>query len=125
LMLRERFDEAELEFRAAIESDPQYAEALNNLGTSLGRQAKNSEAAQSFREAIAISPQYTQALVNLGLTLAAQANYAEAERQLQNALKIIGVAQSDAEVDMGFGGCGVKTNKFPKCLDGICISAAF
>src|SRR2546421_6244497 len=50
--LQGRLAEAEREFRAAIESNPQYGEALNNLGTLFGRQGKNAEAATLFRQAI-------------------------------------------------------------------------
>ena len=62
----------------AIELAPQFAEALNNLGTIYFQKQEFSRAEQIFRTALQKDPQAYQPLVNLGGTVLAQGRLQEA-----------------------------------------------
>ena len=57
--------EAEILIRRAIELQPDYALAYNNLGNILSAQNKLKEAESCFRKAITLNPNLTKAYVNL------------------------------------------------------------
>jgi len=77
---------AEEEFRRALDANPEFAEAENDLGVLYARLGKNDEAMSLFRRATEHSPQYVAALANLGLALADQGKYDEARLELQRAV---------------------------------------
>ncbi len=45
---------------------PDYAEAYNNMGTSLKEQGKLEEATAAYKKALAIKPDYAEAHNNMG-----------------------------------------------------------
>jgi len=57
---------AEASFRAALEMDPAFAEAHNNLGLALGKQERPDEAERCFRRALELDPSLAEAMNNLG-----------------------------------------------------------
>ena len=83
-----RLAEAEMQFRAASDTDPTNAEAQNNLGSLYVRQGKTSEAIALFQKAIEDDPKYAKALLNWGIVLASEGNYTEAIRLFQNAINV-------------------------------------
>ena len=54
-------------FRKAIELDPKYADAYNNLGNALRGQKKLDEAIAAYRKAIELDPKYANAHNNLAM----------------------------------------------------------
>ena len=56
---------ADANFRKAIQADPNYAEAYDNLGRFLIDQKREPEAVQLFRKAVTLAPGLHSALVNL------------------------------------------------------------
>ena len=74
-----RYDESEREYRRAIEINPNYADAHNNLGILLAESGRYAEAEKEFRRSIEIKPA-PDAYYNLGLLLAKLGRYDEAER---------------------------------------------
>ncbi len=77
------FAQAEEHYRAAVEMDPQYSEAWNNLGVTLNVLGKPADALHAFERAVETGPQNKEAatnlihyLVQLGRTINAR-NYAE------------------------------------------------
>ena len=52
-------------FNAALETDPQYIYAINNLGAAYQRQGKLDEASQQYQRALRINPNYQPAQENL------------------------------------------------------------
>src|SRR5260370_309720 len=64
-----RADDAIGAMRSAIGHDPDYVEAMNDLGAMLSAQGRVDEAVIAFREAIAHRPDWSQPLINLGNTL--------------------------------------------------------
>jgi tetratricopeptide (TPR) repeat protein len=81
-------EQAEAEFRAAVELNPAFAEALNSLGGHLCGNGRVTEGIEYCRAALEINPRYENALFNLGAALAGQGQQAEAIRLLEAALQI-------------------------------------
>src|SRR5690606_23837421 len=62
--------EAALErYRQAVEVDPEYVEAWNNLGAALASAGELEEAREAFEIAIRLVPNYADALYNVADTL--------------------------------------------------------
>ena len=59
--------------RAALEIDPRYASAHNNLGLTLGARGDITEAISEFEEALQLDPDYADAEANLEQARATQA----------------------------------------------------
>ena len=79
-----RFSEAEMEFREAINLNPNFAEAHLNLGNVLENFNRNSEAEKEYRKAIELSPDFAEARSNLGSLLARSGRYDEAEKEFRS-----------------------------------------
>jgi Flp pilus assembly protein TadD len=77
---------AEQEWRKVLEFDPNYASALNNLGTLYAKQKRYAEAASLFQRAVELEPNYVFPHLNLGLIYAEQGQMAAAERNLRAAV---------------------------------------
>ena len=78
-----RIDEGDLDgaeplLRLAIESDPNYADAHNNLGDLLRRRGQYAAAIESFQRAIDILPRYPVYYYNLGYAYDVKGDYAAA-----------------------------------------------
>ena len=67
------------EFRAALEVDPQYYEAENNLALELEAAGKAEEAEKTLRHLTESAPEHILAFTNLATLLCQQHRYAEAE----------------------------------------------
>lgn len=65
-----RRDEATVQFAAAVEVDPDHAEAWNNLGVVLGEQGDRSGAIAALSRALELVPHYADAHYNLAEALA-------------------------------------------------------
>ncbi|HEY3174598.1 MAG TPA: tetratricopeptide repeat protein [Candidatus Polarisedimenticolia bacterium] len=57
---------AEASFRSALDLDPGFAEAHNNLGLTLSRQGRDAEAEACFQKALELDPGMGEAVNNLG-----------------------------------------------------------
>ena len=66
---KKKFDEAIAEHRKAIDVDPKYADAHNNLGVALAEKNNLDEAIAEYRKAIEIDPKVALAHYNLGNAL--------------------------------------------------------
>ncbi|MGO9270388.1 MAG: tetratricopeptide repeat protein [Terriglobia bacterium] len=87
LLLQEgKLDEAEKEFRRALEIDPSYAEAHNDLGYLLERLGRLTEAGAEYKKAIEDKPDFRRAHFNLGRILVSQRQYQEGIEQFQQTL---------------------------------------
>jgi superkiller protein 3 len=83
-----RFDEAEANYRKAIELNPQYATAYNNLGSFLDDLKRLDEAEANYRKAIELNPQDATAYNNLGNTLKDLKRFDEAEANYRKAIEL-------------------------------------
>ncbi|MEI8255402.1 MAG: tetratricopeptide repeat protein, partial [Deltaproteobacteria bacterium] len=75
-------------FSRAVELDPQFAEAHNNLGVYLLQSGNTESAIQHLRAAVALSPSWAKAHLNLGDALRANRGFDEAVAELQRALQL-------------------------------------
>ena len=65
----ERRDEAAQSFEAAVEKEPDYVEAWNNLGNVQSELGLTLDAQYSYQRALAVAPDYADAHFNLAETL--------------------------------------------------------
>lgn len=61
-----QFDQAEMAYKEALAAAPNYAAALNGLGSALFKQSKKDDAIAQFRAAIAADPSFKLGWFNLG-----------------------------------------------------------
>jgi tetratricopeptide (TPR) repeat protein len=89
LLLREHKDlqQAEKAFLRALDVNPDYAEARNNLGVIYEEAGRLDDAASEFRKAIASRPDYPLARFHLGRILLHQKKYEDAVHQFLRALE--------------------------------------
>lgn len=93
LLREDRADEATAEFRAAIDLDPRFAPAYNNLADALAMQGRLEAAAEEYRRAAAEHP--SEAAYNtLGVILRKLGRGDEAAEQFEKA-KALGTAPAD------------------------------
>ncbi|MFO7977443.1 MAG: tetratricopeptide repeat protein [Bacteroidales bacterium] len=91
LYQEEKFDEAEIEYRKALEDGKQNYKALFNLGNSLYRQGRYEEAANIFEgltPTIADEQQKAAALHNLGNAYLENQQFQEGVEAYKNALRL-------------------------------------
>ncbi|MDP8234743.1 MAG: tetratricopeptide repeat protein [Candidatus Erginobacter occultus] len=83
-----RIDEAEEQFRKAIEIDPLYPEASNNLGHLYYARGRNEDARALYLRAIGINPRYAEAYCNLGVLCVTTGNPDEGLAHFQKAVEL-------------------------------------
>jgi Flp pilus assembly protein TadD len=74
--------------RQAVEADPFYGPAVNNLGVLALKQSKLFEAAEAFTTAARLMPGNSEPHANLGLTLERARRFDDSRRALRQALDI-------------------------------------
>ncbi len=82
------YAEAERIWQRIIQSDPEDANAYNNLGNALYDQGKLEEAIAAYRQAIALDPKSTYAYYNLGTALYHQGKREEAIAAYRQAIAL-------------------------------------
>ncbi len=85
---RNLFDEAIIEFKKAIEIDPEFAEAYNNLGYTFLKRNSYQDAIDAFVKGIEKDRSYADLHNNLGFTYFRINKYQEAINELNRALEI-------------------------------------
>jgi tetratricopeptide (TPR) repeat protein len=80
--------EAEDCYRKSIDTNPDFAEAHNNLGVLFSELKRYPEAEKEYREALRINPDFAAAHNNLGLLFSELKRYPEAEKEYKEALGI-------------------------------------
>ncbi len=84
-----RFDEAETEYRRALELDPHFVPAMINLALMYNYQQRNDEAERLLRQAVKDAPEFADAAYYLGLLLAEDRSHLEEAAQwLQKATEL-------------------------------------
>ncbi|MBU0711979.1 tetratricopeptide repeat protein, partial [bacterium] len=87
-VLLEKYDEAKSFYLRAIELNPEYTDAYNNLGIVYKEQGNYSDAIECFQKAIAINPNFSEAYLNLGSVYNDQENYFDAIKCYKKAIEI-------------------------------------
>jgi len=88
LVLKEqgKFDNAIEAYRKAIDLNPNYAVACNNMGVVLQEQGKLDNAIEAYKKALFLNPNYGEVYSNIGLVLKDQGKLDEAIEAYQKAL---------------------------------------
>ena len=107
LEARGQADEAMAYYRKAIEANPRYANARNNLGLLLAGKGAMDAAIQEYAEALRIAPHYAETWSNLGNALLAKGRLADAMEHYRRALEINpGMAQVHHNLGIALGAAG-------------------
>ncbi len=77
-----------LQYRKAVELNPQFTVAYNRLGICLDKIGQHADAERVFREAVRLAPELTYLRNNLAFNLMAQGRWQEAERELRTVLQL-------------------------------------
>jgi len=85
---QEKFDEAIVQYRTALEIDPNSEKIHDNLGVVLSRNGQVDEAIIQYRKALEINPNTVSAYSNLGNALNARGQYEEALTLYNKALEL-------------------------------------
>jgi tetratricopeptide (TPR) repeat protein len=89
LLDQRRLPEAVAQFEAALQINPGYAEAQNNLGIALSSiPGRLPETISAYEAAVRIKPDYVEAHYNLGLVLCKAGRIPEAIAQYKEALRL-------------------------------------
>ena len=88
LLKRNELEDAQIQFRKAVEADSTYAEALHNIGVVLSMQGMHAEALPYFSKSVSLDPSYALAYKNLGRSHLVQGNYEAAESSFRTALTL-------------------------------------
>jgi tetratricopeptide (TPR) repeat protein len=72
----------------AVQIDPDFALAQNQLGYLASRGGDTAAAEEHFRQAVRASPGYTQAWVSLAATLGMESRFSEAQEAIASALRL-------------------------------------
>lgn len=83
-----RFDEAVVQYRAALATSPGYVLARQNLGLALSEEGKYGDAIDAFQKALRLEPGNAVMHADLGLALANAQRDSEAIAQYQEALRL-------------------------------------
>ena len=86
--LKETPLEAFQHFQKALEINPSFVEAHNNLGVLLAQQGQSAEAIRHFQKALELQPDCADAYNSVGNVLADQGHLAEAITNYQKALEL-------------------------------------
>jgi tetratricopeptide (TPR) repeat protein len=95
-----RLDEAAVAYREALKATPDFAEALNGLGSVLFRQGKPAEAMTKFQSAIAADPGLKLAYFNLGYAARKNGDFLVAAQAYETYVKL---DPTDADGYFGLG----------------------
>ena len=83
-----RVNEAELRYRQAVDIDPQFVMAWNNLGVARSALGKLKGAKGAYERAVRISPTYALAYYNLGVAHDAMGHYEKAVKNYERAIQL-------------------------------------
>jgi tetratricopeptide (TPR) repeat protein len=95
-----QLDEASLAYQEALKASPNFAPALNGLGSVLFRQGKRAEAVTKFQAAIAADPGMKLAYFNLGYAARKNGDFAIAAQAYETYVKL---DPTDADGYFGLG----------------------
>ena len=96
-----RYADAERAYLDALKIDPNYYDALSNLGDIYRMQGRPNDAEQMYTKAIAAGVPYANTYYNLGVVYTSQGRVQEAERPLQKAVELE-PSSADAQYNLGW-----------------------
>jgi tetratricopeptide (TPR) repeat protein len=115
LLTKKEFGAAAKKFRKALAIQPDYEDAVRNLGIALAGEGKDKEAASDFQKAIKIAPDDAIAHKDLGHTLFHEGKY---EESLASYRKAVAIHENYAEAYNGIGVALLKLGKPEEAITG-------
>jgi len=109
-----KYDAARIEYRRAVQADPQFAEGYYRLGSLSLRLQRLQEAYRSLTRAVALDPNHVQARLELATINAAANQFDEARKLVQAALS---VDSKNVEAHLILGGISLKQQQYPEALE--------
>ena len=109
-----KFAEAEELYLKAIELDPNYCDAMDNLGQLLRQQNRISEAIDWYKKSLEIMPDNTVALQNLALAYDLDG---KTEKAIEEYEKLVEVAPENPEGYFGLGNIYVRLEQPEKAIE--------
>jgi tetratricopeptide (TPR) repeat protein len=89
-------------FSQAVDADPEFVDAHNELGAAEVKLGQLPEAAEQFQKAIDLAPEHRMALPNLSIVLAKMRRFGEAGEVARRALRVVpGMAQMQYILALG------------------------
>lgn len=82
------FEKAELQYRKALDLQPDFVTARNRLGITLNQLGRHEEASEQFTRAIRLQPGEAYLYNNLGFSLLLEGKLPEAEQAIRRALEL-------------------------------------
>ncbi len=109
----DKLTEAEAAYREAVEASPDYAAAINGLGSVYFKQGKRSEAIQQFRGAIQADPKFALAYFNLGYAARKIGDFSTAAQAYETYTKL---KPEDADGFYGLGESHRQLSEFSRAI---------
>jgi tetratricopeptide (TPR) repeat protein len=113
LLLQEKYDEAEVSFRAALSSRPDFAEAIYGLAVVLHGQSRIEDAIELYQQALNRDPANVSGHYNLGRAFASRG---QNERAIQSYQKAIELSPEDADSRQSLARALVLVNQLPEAM---------
>jgi len=83
-----KHEEAIVEFKKALEKDPEQANIWGNMADSYSKLGKDAEALETFQKAIAVSPNDAALYTNMGVVLSKMGKTAESQEAFKKAASL-------------------------------------
>lgn len=101
-------------YRAALQLDPEYGQALTGLGALLLMQKKVDDAQPLFEKALELDPNHATALINMAMIDQARGNKESALKRLQ---QVIARNPGYAEAHLNLGSLLASMNRYDEAID--------
>ena len=100
-LIQEKYDEAMGLLKEAININPEYTEAHNNMGLILQKRGELTEAAEWYKKSISLNSSNTEAYINLGKIFEDQGDISAAIRSYRQAI-VLNPNHPDAHNNIGY-----------------------
>jgi len=114
-MVQRKFENAAIGFQRAIDLNPGYAEAYNNLGESLGELKQYQRAIEFFNKAVVIDPTLVKAKYNQAVSYDRLRNFRYSEFVFRNLIK------SNPQYSLAYDGLAVTLSKAGRPKEAIAL----
>lgn len=104
-MAQRKFENAAIGFQRAIDLNPSYAEAYNNLGEALGEMKQYQKAIEVFNKAVVLDPRLLKAKYNQAVSYDRMRNFRYSEFVFRNLIK------SNPQYSLAYDGLAVTLSK--------------
>lgn len=126
LLEQDKFDQAIEQLQLAIKTNPECAEAYNNLADVYRKLGQYADAIQVYNRVIQVRPRYAPAYYELGITYDRLGQYQQAIQAYASALEVKpDYVQAYSNLGVAYGRLGQWQNEIDACSKAIKIDPAF